>query len=111
MLPKTLSALPDPEALLFDLDGTLLDTAPDMVGALNQLRAENELDPLPLLDLRRYVSKGSLGLLEAGMPACDDEQRGIWQQRFLDLYSQDLSRRTGLSVSYTHLTLPTTPYV
>ena len=37
-------------AVLFDLDGTLLDTAPDMVGALNTLRREEGLDPLPFRD-------------------------------------------------------------
>ena len=37
------------EAVLFDLDGTLLDTAPDMGGALNELRAEHDLAPLPAM--------------------------------------------------------------
>ncbi len=39
-------------AVLFDLDGTLLDTAPDMVGALNDLRRENGLAPLPYDEVR-----------------------------------------------------------
>ena len=42
-------------AVLFDLDGTLLDTAPDMAGALNQLRSENLLEPLPYERVRRCV--------------------------------------------------------
>ena len=45
-------------ALLLDLDGTLLDTAPDMGGALNRLRAENGLDPLPAAAMRPVVSHG-----------------------------------------------------
>ncbi len=83
--------LSDKRALLFDLDGTLLDTAPDMIGALNRLRAESDLPPCDSVVLRQWVSKGSLGMLHAGMPACDEPTQKRWQQRFLELYSQDLS--------------------
>ncbi len=99
MLQKTLSPLAelaDPKALLFDLDGTLLDTAPDMIGALNALRAENNLPAIDSAPLRQFVSRGSIGMLDAGMPAANETQRKVWQARFLQLYSQDLSRRTVL---------------
>jgi phosphoglycolate phosphatase len=43
-------------AVLFDLDGTVLDTAPDMVGALNRLREEHALAPLPFDAVRSAVS-------------------------------------------------------
>ena len=46
-------------AVLFDLDGTLLDTAPDMVGALNALRREQGLEPLPYELVRSAVSHGT----------------------------------------------------
>ena len=49
-----------PEALLLDLDGTLLDTAPDMGGALNLLRAEHGLEPLPAHVIRPVVSHGAM---------------------------------------------------
>jgi len=55
------------KAVLFDLDGTLADTAPDLVSALNELRAEEELAPVPFLKLRRFASEGARGLLREGM--------------------------------------------
>ena len=54
------------EAVLFDLDGTLIDTAPDMGGALNNLLAEEGLPPLPLDTIRPYVSQGGLVLTQLG---------------------------------------------
>ena len=60
-------------AVLFDLDGTLLDTAPDMVGALDTLRRESGLAPLPFDAVRAWGGDGAiaaagelLGWLERG---------------------------------------------
>ena len=54
------------EAVLFDLDGTLIDTAPDMGGALNNLLIEEGLPTLPLESIRPYVSRGGLVLTQLG---------------------------------------------
>lgn len=54
------------EAVLFDLDGTLIDTAPDMGGALNNLLIEESLAPIPLDIIRPYVSQGGLALTRLG---------------------------------------------
>ena len=54
------------EAVLFDLDGTLIDTAPDMGGALNNLLAEEGYPLLPLEDIRPFVSQGGLVLTQLG---------------------------------------------
>lgn len=54
------------ECVLFDLDGTLVDTAPDMGMALNRLLAEENLAPLPLDQIRPYVSQGGLVLTQLG---------------------------------------------
>ena len=54
------------EAILFDLDGTLIDTAPDMGGALNNLLIEENLAPLSLQAIRPYVSQGGLVLTKLG---------------------------------------------
>ena len=54
------------EAVLFDLDGTLIDTAPDMGGALNRLLMEEGMAPIPLQNIRPYVSQGGLVLTRLG---------------------------------------------
>ena len=54
------------EAVLFDLDGTLIDTAPDMGGALNNLLIEEGLPALPLESIRPFVSQGGLVLTRLG---------------------------------------------
>src|SRR3954451_19907732 len=56
-----------PEAILFDLDGTLADTAPDLAQALNKLRLERGMEPAPYESLRPYASAGARGLIGAGL--------------------------------------------
>ena len=73
--------------LLFDLDGTLLDSAPDLVASLNAVRRSEGREPLPLADMARYASKGAIGLIRAGMPAADDQVFEEWRQRFLAHYA------------------------
>lgn len=89
------SALPD--ALLFDLDGTLADTAPDLGGALNKLLAEQGREPLPMSQLRPHVSSGARGLIGAGLgltPA--DSDYPALQRRFLAIYENALCVGTRL---------------
>ena len=62
--PARLSA---PACVLFDLDGTLLDTAPDLGHAANLVRAETGLPPLPLVDYRPVASTGARGLLKVAL--------------------------------------------
>jgi phosphoglycolate phosphatase len=83
-------------AVLFDLDGTLLDTAPDMVGALNALRAEQGHGALPFAQVRSFVSHGSARLVKLGFPAADAQSFALLQQRFLQLYGDAVSRETRL---------------
>ncbi len=61
------------DAVLFDLDGTLADTAPDLGAALNRVRADRGLDPVPLERLRPYASHGARGLIGAGMAVAPGE--------------------------------------
>lgn len=75
-------------AMLFDLDGTLLDSAPDLVRSLNWVRQSEGLDPLPVERCARYASKGAVGLLKAGMPAAGAEQMEAWRLRFLAHYAE-----------------------
>ena len=59
----TRSLTPTDSLLLFDLDGTLIDSAPDLAGAANDLRAEHGLAPLPYQALRPMVGTGARGML------------------------------------------------
>lgn len=83
-------------AALFDLDGTLLDSAPDLVGSLNHVRDSEGLAPLPLAEMSPYASQGAVGLLTAGMPATDDETLETWRQRFLAHYEVNSYRQSTL---------------
>ena len=56
------------EAILVDLDGTLVDTAPDLVGVLNRLLMDRGRPPVPYAIARNEVSNGALGLLRLGFP-------------------------------------------
>jgi phosphoglycolate phosphatase len=81
-------------AVLFDLDGTLLDTAPDMGAALNALRRECGKQPLPAEQIRPRVSHGSTGLLDLGFPDADVVEIERLRARFLALYAGLLADRT-----------------
>jgi len=85
------------EAILFDLDGTLADTAPDLGWATNALLREEGQGEQPLAKLRPYTSSGVRGLLHAGFgisPEHPDYER--LAQRFLDLYATRLCAETRL---------------
>ncbi len=77
------------KAVLFDLDGTLIDSAPQLVGALNQLRQQYDLPPIPFLVGRPYASHGAAGLLKAGFNM--DKNDPLFDarvQEFLDIYKE-----------------------
>ena len=84
-----------PRLVLFDLDGTLLDSAPDMHAAANLLRAEHGLPPLALSMFRDHVSRGGRAMLEVSFPLLDEERRMALLSRFLDQYERDLTRHGG----------------
>ena len=86
----------DPAALLLDLDGTLLDTAPDMGGALNLLRAEHGLAPLPAAAIRPVVSHGAMRLVALGFPEASGDEFESLRLRFLELYAANLAVGTTL---------------
>jgi N-acetyl-D-muramate 6-phosphate phosphatase len=83
-------------AVLFDMDGTLLDTAPDMVGALNALRGEHNLAPLPYEVVRSAVSHGAARVVRTGFESVGEPEFTQLQQRFLQIYRGALSEHTRL---------------
>jgi phosphoglycolate phosphatase len=83
-------------AVFFDLDGTLLDTAPDMVAALNALLREERRTVLPFEAVRPYVSHGSGRLVRLGFPDAGPDALRELQQRYLDLYSGAVGVHTRL---------------
>lgn len=83
-------------AVLFDMDGTLLDTAPDMVNALNNLRREHNYAPLPYDMVRSAVSHGAARVVKIGFESAGAEEFARLQQRFLQIYRGALSEHTRL---------------
>ncbi len=86
-----------PEAVLFDLDGTLADTAPDLGAALNRVRQDYNLPPLPLDTLRPHTSQGGRGLLRVGMGVTpQDDSYAELYRRFIQHYEERLCHHTTL---------------
>lgn len=85
------------KAVLFDLDGTFADTAPDLAAALNHVRTTKNLPPLPLETLRPQASHGSIGLLKVGMNVTPDSPDfQILRDIFLDHYTHHICVNTKL---------------
>lgn len=90
--------------VLFDLDGTLADTAPDLASALNALRAEHGDPPLAFEAIRCRVSEGSRALIQLAFAL--DEAQAVFEplrRRFLELYSAHLTRETRLFPGIAHV--------
>lgn len=79
------------EAVLFDLDGTLVDTAPDMARTVNQMRTRRGLAPVPTELVRPQVSNGARGMIIAafGITVEHPEFQGM-REEFLELYAGNL---------------------
>lgn len=92
------------EAVLFDLDGTLVDTAPDMGTALNNLLIEENRQPLPLATIRPLVSQGGLVLTQLGfagkVPAAEIEPL---RQRYLQHYHAIVADESRLFDGYAEI--------
>jgi phosphoglycolate phosphatase len=82
-------------AVLFDLDGTLIDSAPDLAGAANDLRREHGLPPLSFESLRPMVGAGARGMVGVafGAKPGDDDFEGL-RDAFLARYAQRLLDET-----------------
>ena len=95
-LEKRVQRLSFPRAVLFDLDGTLLDSAPDMLETANQLRDAQGLAPMTLAQIRPHVSRGSRAMLAAALPHLQGTDREAMVPLFLEIYLQQLGRHSVL---------------
>lgn len=86
-----------PSAVLFDLDGTLIDTAPDFIRCLNMLRQQHKLEALPAEHIRRSVSKGARAMIRVGF-GLEPEHPDYLEKHtaFLDLYEAGVAIETTL---------------
>lgn len=85
------------EAVLFDLDGTLADTALDLGGALNTMLRNRNLPEVAMADIRPVASHGASGLLKLGMNIDKNHpEHGALRQEYLDTYEQCFDQDTVL---------------
>lgn len=88
---------PTIRGVLFDLDGTLADTAPDLAYALNTLRGEQGIPPLTFADIRPHVSHGAAALVKLGFDITPQSPHfASLRQRLLEIYETHLARETRL---------------
>ena len=85
------------ESILFDLDGTLADTAPDLAGALNAVRLSRNLPELPNKVIRPAVSLGASAMIKVGFDI--EEGHSDYEEireNFLRIYSENIANKTKL---------------
>ena len=75
--------------LAFDLDGTLVETAPDIVGTLNRLLVQHDLPMLPLEIARNYIGHGAVALLRQGFEAAGTEWDEAASPALLEVFLDD----------------------
>ncbi|WP_331716793.1 phosphoglycolate phosphatase [Stenotrophomonas sp. MMGLT7] len=85
-----------PPAMLFDLDGTLLDSAPDMLVTANAMLADRGRAPLTLAQLRPVVSKGARAMLGVAFPELPTAERDAHVPEFLDRYERIVGQHARL---------------
>lgn len=91
-----MSVITLPHGVFFDLDGTLVDSAPDLIAAVQALCAELGAPPADAEAVREVVSAGGRAMLRRGLPGADDMMIDQWLPRFLDLYSVNMTVHTRL---------------
>ena len=85
-----------PKGVLFDLDGTLLDSAPDMLATVDAMRAARGRGPMSMETLRPVVSKGARAMTAAAFPDVLADERNTWIPEFLDIYERELGKHCTL---------------
>ena len=92
------------KAILFDLDGTLLDSAPDFIHSLNTLLERNDKTKLPDNLIRQNVSDGTIKLIEIGFKIKpSDDAFADLRRQLLDLYDDNLLKWANIFHDVEHL--------
>ena len=82
--------------ILFDLDGTLIDTAPDLAYALNKLLEENGLTQKPYDQIKPLVAFGGKALIKFGFECEDSHPKfAVWHRRILEIYTNNIDRSSS----------------
>ena len=81
-------------AVFFDLDGTLVDSAPDLIAAMQRLRGEQGATLADAAGVGAVVSKGGRAMLRRGFPEADAARIDALLPRFLDLYAESIATHT-----------------
>ncbi|MGZ5266368.1 MAG: phosphoglycolate phosphatase [Caldimonas sp.] len=90
------SPAPRPGAVLFDLDGTLIDSAPDLAGACNDMRIARGLPAMPFERLRAMVGAGARGMVGAGFSLAPEDPGYLdLRDEFLRRYELRMTRETA----------------
>jgi phosphoglycolate phosphatase len=82
------------ELVLFDLDGTLVDTAPDMVATLQDMQRDHGYEPVAYALGRSNVSNGAMGLLRVGFPDIDKDGRRDLVGEYVERYAERICEET-----------------
>ncbi len=85
-----------PRLVLFDLDGTLLDSAPDMLATVNRMRAARGQGPMLLSEVRPHVSRGSRAMSAAAFPELGGDVSPEMIREFLAIYEEELGHNSVL---------------
>lgn len=81
-----------PPGALFDLDGTLLDSAPDMLATVNRMRGSRGRPPITLAEIRPVVSRGARAMASVAFPELDADGVLALVPEFLSVYGEELGR-------------------
>lgn len=84
------------DAIFFDLDGTLVDTAPDFLYAINTLRTKEHLTPMTMLQLKGAVSNGAKAMIALAFSDKHTEEQDILREEFLAFYQQNVGMKSRL---------------
>lgn len=92
------------QAVLFDLDGTLLDSAPDLGFAANQLRIRRGMDPLPMSAYRPFVGTGARGMVRIALGVTpEDASFEDLKEEFFQAYESCMGQHSQLFEGVAHL--------